>query len=91
LVWWRHGGLDVAGAPVSPEHRVHYFTQAPSVFFGDTPLQVACTLLVPAAAAALTYALLAVATPRDDLGAWPPVEQPSLAPAPATPSELPSR
>ena len=24
LVHWRYGAIDVGGAPVSPEHRVHY-------------------------------------------------------------------
>jgi hypothetical protein len=41
------------------------------VFFGQGPLQIAVTLLLPAALAALVYALLAAAAPRDDLGAWP--------------------
>ena len=39
------------------------------MFFARGPWQVATTLLFPAAVAALTYALMAVATPRDDLGA----------------------
>jgi hypothetical protein len=70
----RYGAVDVAGAPVSPEHRVHYVTEAPAVFFGHLPLQIAMTILFPAAVAALVYALIAVSTPRDDLGAWPPQE-----------------
>ena len=70
----RYGVVDIDAAPVTPEHRVHYFTEAPSVFFGHSPLQIAATLLVPAAAAALVYALIAVSTPRDDLGAYPPVD-----------------
>src|SRR4051812_3210155 len=28
LALWRYGPLDVAGAPVTPEHRVHYVTEA---------------------------------------------------------------
>jgi hypothetical protein len=56
---------------LSPQNRVHYFTEAPPVFFGQGPLQIAVTLLLPAALAALVYALLAAAAPRDDLGAWP--------------------
>ena len=52
-------------------NRVHYFSEAPGVFAGHGPLQIAVTLLLPAALAALTYSLLAVATPRDDLGGWP--------------------
>lgn len=68
----RYGAVDVAAAPVSPEHRVHYVTEAPAVFFGHSPLQVLVTILFPAAVAALVYALTAVSTARDDLGGWPP-------------------
>ena len=64
----RYGAVDIAGAPVSPQHRVHYVVEAPSVFFGHAPLQVLATLLLPAAAAALTYATLAAASAQDDLG-----------------------
>ena len=64
----RYGAVDVAGAPISPEHRVHYVTEAPTVFFGHAPLQVLATLLVPAVAAALTYAALAAGSAHDDLG-----------------------
>lgn len=74
----RYGAVDVAGAPVSEQQRVHYVTEAPAVFFGHSPLQIAATLLYPAAVAAIVYLLAAVATPRDDLGAWPPVEYPEL-------------
>lgn len=74
LVHWRYGSLDIAAAPVTPEHRVHYVVEAPPVFFGHTPWQIAASILFPAAFAALTYALIAVSTSRDDLGAWPPVE-----------------
>lgn len=74
LVRWRYGVVDVAAAPVTPEQRVHYFTEAPPVFFGHTPLQIAATIVFPAAAAALVYALLAVSTARDDLGGWPPMQ-----------------
>lgn len=72
----RYGSVDIAGAPVSEQQRVHYITEAPAVFFGHTPLQIGATLLFPAAVAAIVYLLAAVATPRDDLGAWPPVEDP---------------
>ena len=82
LVHWRYGTIDIAGAPVSPQHRVHYVVEAPAVFFGHSPLQVAASVLFPAAIAALVYALIAVSTERDDLGAWPPVEPP--VPAPVT-------
>ncbi len=73
----RYGGVDVAGAPVSEQQRVHYITEAPAVFFGHSPLQIAATLLFPAAVAAIVYLLAAVSTPRDDLGAWPPIEYPA--------------
>lgn len=71
---WRYGSVDVAGAPVSPENRVHYVVEAPAVFFGHSPLVIAATLLLPAAVAATVYLLCAVSAPRDDLGAWPPVD-----------------
>ena len=74
LVRWRYGHIDVATVPVSEQNRVHYVTEAPAVFFGHTPLQVALTLLFPAAVAAIVYVLAAVSTSRDDLGGWPPVE-----------------
>jgi Protein of unknown function (DUF2567) len=85
LVHWRYGVIDIAGAPVSPEHRAHYVTEAPAVFFGHSPLQIAVTILFPAAISALVYALIAVSTSRDDLGAWPPVEHPIIAPPPSPP------
>jgi hypothetical protein len=84
----RYGVIDIAGAPVSPEHRVHYVLEAPAVFFGHSPLQIAATILLPAAVAAGVYALMAVSTARDDLGAWPPVEE-TLTPATAE-TALPS-
>ncbi|WKG06314.1 DUF2567 domain-containing protein [Mycolicibacterium sp. HK-90] len=77
LAHWRFGSVDIAAAPVSPEHRVHYVVEAASVFFGHSALQIAGTILFPAAAAAMVYALIAVSTVRDDLGAWPPVESPT--------------
>jgi hypothetical protein len=80
----RYGAIDIAAAPVSPEHRVHYVVEAPAVFFGHSPLQIAATILLPAAAAALVYALMAVSTARDDLGGWPPVEAPAIPPPPVT-------
>ncbi|WP_082952518.1 DUF2567 domain-containing protein [Mycolicibacter sinensis] len=72
LVHRRYGTVDVDGAPVSPEHRVHYIAEAPPVFFGHTPLQVAATLLLPAATAALVYGLCATWSTHDDLGGYPP-------------------
>ena len=74
LVHWRYGTVPFDTAPVTPQNRVYYFTEAPPVFFAHGPLQIATTLLFPAAVAALVYALMAVATPRDDLGAWPAQE-----------------
>jgi len=90
LVRWRYGAIDIAGAPVSPEHRVHYVVEAPAVFFGHSALQIAATILLPAAAAALVYALAAVSTQRDDLGAWPPVEEPVIGPSVTAETALPS-
>jgi hypothetical protein len=86
LVHLRYGSVDVAGAPISPQHRVHYVTEAPAVFFGHAPLQIAATILFPAAIAALVYALIAVSTSRDDLGAWPPVEPEIAPPAESVPA-----
>jgi hypothetical protein len=74
LVHMRYGAVNFATAPVSHEHRFHYFAEAPPAFFGRTPLQIACTLLLPAATAALVYAASAAATARDDLGGYPAVE-----------------
>ena len=64
----RYGAVNVAAAPVSPQHRVFYVTEAPTVFFGHAWLQVLATLLLPAAAAALTYAMMVAASAHDDLG-----------------------
>jgi len=75
LARWRYGTLDIDAAPVTPDNRFHYFTEAPSVFFGHNAIQMATGLLIPAMTAALVYALLAIATARDDLGAYPPVTQ----------------
>lgn len=75
LAWLRYGGaVDVAAAPVSPDHKVHYVVEAPGVFFGDGWPQALITLLIPAALSALTYATLAAASARDDLGVVAPVE-----------------
>jgi hypothetical protein len=71
----RYGAVDIAGAPVSPQHRVHYVTEAPTVFFGHTPLQVIATLVLPAAAATLTYATMVAASASDDLGVEPSVPE----------------
>ena len=84
LARWRYGVIDVATAPVSPEHRVHYVLEAPPVFFGHTPLLIATTILLPAGVAALVYAFCTLANKRDDLGAWPPVEYGVFVPVRAT-------
>ncbi len=89
LVHLRYGAVDFAAAPVSKEHRVYYFTEAPPVFFGRTPLQIACTLLLSASIAALVYAVPVAATARDDLGGYPPVDRSYRQPA-AAPTSMPS-
>ncbi len=71
LVRLRYGIVDIDRAPVTHKDPFHYFVEAPPVLFGHTALQVACTVLLPAAVAALVYALLAAASPRDDLGSYP--------------------
>lgn len=85
----RYDAVDVAGAPVTPENRVHYFTEAPGVFFGHSPWQIAATIALPAGIGALAYAIGALSTTRDDLGAWPPAREmrylnPVIGPAPTT-------
>lgn len=72
LVHARYGTPDRTDLNLTPQDRVRYFTEAPPVFLGHSPFQMAVTLLLPAALAALVYALMVVATPRDDLGGWPP-------------------
>jgi Protein of unknown function (DUF2567) len=74
LAHLRYGTPDFAAAPVSHDHPLHYVTEAPSVFFGPSWLQSACTLLLPAATAALVYAIPVAATARDDLGGYPAVK-----------------
>jgi len=74
LAHLRYGTVDFARVPLDHDHPLHYFTQAAPVFFGPSWLQIACTLLLPAATAALVYAVPAAATARDDLGGYPPVE-----------------
>jgi hypothetical protein len=74
LVHMRYGSVNFTAVPVSHDHPVYYFTEAPPVFFGRSPWQIACTLLVPASTAALVYAVPVAATARDDLGGYPAVE-----------------
>jgi Protein of unknown function (DUF2567) len=66
LVRLRYGHTDIQSIP--GDHKIHYLTEAPAVFFGHTPVQVLTILLLPAASAALTYAMMAAASARDDLG-----------------------
>jgi hypothetical protein len=75
---------------VSPEHRVHYVVEAPPALFSHSPLVAAVTIIVPAGVAALVYALIAMATARDDLGAWPPIEEPVPGPPVTAENALPS-
>jgi Protein of unknown function (DUF2567) len=76
VVHLRYGAVDFAAAPVSHDHPIYYFTEAPPVFFGRTLWQIACTLLLPAATAALAYAVPVAATARDDLGGYPSGDSP---------------
>ena len=66
LVRIRYGHFDIDVVP--GDHKLHYITEAPAVFFGHAPLQVLTMLLLPAATAALTYAMMAAASAHDDLG-----------------------
>lgn len=79
IVRSRYDVIDIAGAAISPQHRVQYVVEAPPVFFAHTGWLIAASILFPAAMAALVYALIAVSTSRDDLGGWPP-EEPVLSP-----------
>jgi hypothetical protein len=74
IVRLRYDVIDLGGAAISPEHRVIYVTEAPPVFFSHSGWLIATSVLFPVALAMLVYALTAVSTPRDDLGAWPPEE-----------------
>ena len=62
----RYGHTDIQAVPA--DHKIHYITEAPAVFFGHGTLQVLTLLLLPAAAAALAYAMMAAASAHDDLG-----------------------
>ena len=71
LVRLSYGALNFDAVPLQGKPSVAYVIEAPPVFFSDGPLQVALTLLWPAAIASLVYAVRAAADPRDDLGALP--------------------
>jgi hypothetical protein len=77
LVRLSYGALNFDAIPLSGKPSVAYVVQAPPVFFAQGPLQVAMTLMWPAAIAALVCAVLAAADARDDLGRQPVAEQPS--------------
>ena len=89
IVRARYDIIDIAGAPISPEHRVIYVTEAPPVFFSHSGWLIAASILFPAAMAALVYSLIAVSSSRDDLGGWPP-EEPVLPPPVTVDGVLPS-
>jgi Protein of unknown function (DUF2567) len=73
LVRLRYGHTDIGA--VAADHKIHYITEAPGVFFGHGPLQVFTILLLPAAIAALTYGTMAAASAHDDLGVTPSVPE----------------
>ena len=73
LVRIRYGRFDIGTVPA--DHKLHYITEAPSVFFGHTPLQIATVLVVPAAIAALTYAAMAAGSAHDTLGVDSPLRE----------------
>ena len=62
----RYGHTDIETVPA--DHKIHYAIEAPPVLFGQTPLQALTVLLLPAAVAVLTYAMMAAASAHDDLG-----------------------
>lgn len=78
LVRLHYGALNFDTVTLATgDHSLTYVRQAPPVFFARQPLQIAATLMSPAAAASLVYALLAAGSARDDLGAYPADEPPS--------------
>jgi hypothetical protein len=79
LVRLRYGASNFDAVPLAGKPSVAYVIQAPPVFFGHGPLQVAVTLLWPVAIAALVYALFAAGNARDDLGGLPVADQPAHA------------
>ena len=89
IVRARYDVIDIGAAPISPEHRVAYVTEAPSVFFATSGWVIVTSILFPVAMAALVYSMIAVSSSRDDLGAWPPEEQ-VLPPPVAVGDMLPS-
>lgn len=76
LVRLRYGVLDIAGAQLDEGHRIKYVVEAPAVFYGHTPAQIAVTLALAPCLAAVTYMFCVVACARDDLDAWPSAKVP---------------
>ncbi|WP_421845258.1 DUF2567 domain-containing protein [Mycobacterium sp.] len=75
LVRLRYGALEFDTVQLSDrDHALTYVTQAPPVFFARRMLEVAATLVSPAAVGSLVYALLAAGIARDDLGGFPAVD-----------------
>jgi Protein of unknown function (DUF2567) len=90
LVRLRCGDLNFDAVPLSSEHRIAYVIQAPPVFYAQKPLQVAATLIWPAAIACLVYAVFAAASARDDLGGSPvAARQPAVVPVAPMQPEAP--
>jgi uncharacterized protein DUF2567 len=87
IVRARYGVIDIGAAPISPDDRVVYVTEAPPVFFATSGWLIAASILFPVAMAALVYSMIAVSSARDDLGAWPPVDYGAVRPPTPVPTE----
>ena len=90
IVRSRYDIIDIAGAPISPEHRVHLRDRSPAGVLRALRLadrgDRSCS---PRRWPRWSTALIAVSTSRDDLGGWPPVE-PVLPPPVTVDGVLPS-
>ncbi|SON63309.1 hypothetical protein MSIMFI_04839 [Mycobacterium simulans] len=85
LVRLHYGALNFDTVTLAGgDHSLTYVRQAPPVFFALQPLQVAATLMAPAAVTSLVYALLAAGSARDDLGAYPAAESEASVSKPAS-------
>ena len=78
IVRSRYDVIDIAGAPISPDASGGLRDRGAAGVLRALGWLIAASVLFPAALAALVYALIAVSTPRDDLGGWPPEEEPVL-------------
>jgi hypothetical protein len=76
LVRLRYGALDIAAAQLEEGQRIKYVVEAPAVFYGHTPTQIAVTLALAPCLAAVIYMFCVAACARDDLAAWPPAPMP---------------